>query len=194
MSDGHDFTPDDPVETVRMEHHYGPSGPVAAVYAWLDFIKSDNFASAWEGMDDNFRLCRAQAWLWMNRNHDDIAVLNLEQEAQRLVAVPSRSFLWSDFAVTELDQLHQAWRRFFDAYEAGTLGAASQSRVIGPDLEVVVLQDTGTKEAVVYEGETLIRDAFVFTLRMTSDGWKVAAYGDHLPAPGWPPEFDRPTG
>ena len=132
--------------------------------------------------------------LWMNRNHDDIAVLNLEQEAQRLVAVPSRSFLWSDFAVTELDQLHQAWRRFFDAYEAGTLGAASQSRVIGPDLEVVVLQDTGTKEAVVYEGETLIRDAFVFTLRMTSDGWKVAAYGDHLPAPGWPPEFDRPTG
>lgn len=185
---------DDPAEVLRMASHYGPTGPVSAVYAWLDFIKAGDFASAWTRMDDNLRLCRAKAWLWANRMHDDIASRDLEQEAQHLVELPSRSAFWTDFAATELHQLYESWARFLDGYEEGTLGAASHSRVLGPELEIVVLQDTGTQDAVTYEQDTLILDAFVFTVRLADDGWKVAAYGDFIPTPGWPPEFERPTG
>ena len=186
--------PDDPVEALRRAYHYGPTGPVSAVYAWLDLIKAGDFASAWTRMDDNLRLCRAQAWLWANRKHEDIASRNLEQEARHLVELPSRSAFWSDFAATELDQLYESWERFLDANEDGTLGAASHSRVMGPELEIVVLQDTGTQGTVIYDQDTLILDAFVFTLRLADGGWKVAAYGDFIPTPGWPPEFERPAG
>ena len=78
-----------------MAYHYGPTGPVLAFYAWPDFIKGGDLSSAWTRMDDNLRLCRAQAWLWANRMHDDIASRNLEQEAQHLVELPSPSAFWT---------------------------------------------------------------------------------------------------
>jgi hypothetical protein len=65
---------------------------------------------------------------------------------------------------------------------------------MGPELEIVLLQDTGTQDTVTYDQDTLILDAFVFTLRLADDGWRVAAYGDFIPTPGWPPEFERPAG
>ena len=175
-----------------MASHFGPTGPVAAVYAWLESVKAGDFASAWARMDDNLRLCRAQAWLWNNRTFPDIAAVNLDKEAQRITASPSTSAFWEHFARTELHRLEESWEGYFAAYEAGTLGAASASRVIGPDLEVVVLHDTGSQKAVIFDGPTLLTDTLPFTVRLMSDGWKVAAYGDFLPTPGWPPQLERP--
>jgi len=192
MSNGTDFTPD-PEEAGRIASHFGPDGPVAAVYAWLDLVRADDFGSAWVLMDDNLRLCRAQAWLWNNRSHPDIAALDLDEEAKRIAAVPSTSSLWPDFAITELDQLNGTWPHRFKAMEEGRLGAGSATRVLGPDLEVVLLME-GTGEVEVFDQPTLVPDAFPFAVRMTDHGWRVAAYGDFVPEPGWPPELERPAG
>lgn len=187
MSNGANFSPD-PEEAVRIVSHFGPAGPVACVWRWLDMIRAGNFASAWAGMDDNLRLCRAQASLWANRTVSEIAALDLEEEAERLAAVPSTSALWSDFATTELHQLHETWHHRFQALAEGRLGAGSGTRVLGPDLELVLLLE-GDGEVQVFNEPILVPDAFPFAVRLTGDGWKVAAYGDFIPEPGWPPTF-----
>lgn len=184
----------DPAEVVRMQSHYGPTGPVAVVYEWLGHIKGGEYATAWSLMDDQLRLCRAQAWLWNNRHTPDIALHNLDAAAESLAASPSQSLLWPSFASTELNQLHETWERHFTSLDAETLGAASHTRVIGPDLELVVLVDLGKTAPVTFDKPTLLPDAFLFTVRMTGKRWRIAAYGDKLPTPGWPPVFGPPLG
>jgi len=73
------------------------------------------------------------------------------------------------------------------------MAAGSATRVLGPDLEVVLLME-GTGEAEVFDQPTLVPDAFIFTVRVTDHGWRVAAYDDFIPEPGWPPQFERPAG
>jgi hypothetical protein len=192
MDDKKDFTPD-PEEADRIAHHLGPDGPVAVVYAWLDLVKAGDFAGAWVLMDDNLRLCRAQAWLWNNRFFPDIGASDLEKEARRMTAVPSTSRLWSDFAAIELQQLLDTWPHRFKALEEGRLGAGSATRVLGPNLEIVLLLE-GSGEAMVFDEPTLVSDAFLFVVRMTDGGWRIAAYGDFVPEPGWPPQLEHPAG
>lgn len=187
MAESSDYTPD-PEEAVRMGSHYGPGGPVEAVFAWLELVKDGDFAIAWSRMDANLRLCRAQAWLWNNRNDTDVAAVDMEVEAERMAAVPSTSSLWSSFAITELDQLHQTWPHRFKALTEGRLGAGSATRVLGPDLEIVLLVE-GDGQPEVFDKPTMV-DAMVFTVRITGDGWKLAAYTDFIPLPGWPPQFE----
>lgn len=171
----------DPFEEAQMQSHFGPSGPVPVVHMWLGSINSGDFEAAWTLMDPSLRLCRAQAWLWNNRGTPDIAALNLDRTAEMLAGVPPAGALWASFATTELRQLHEAWQRHFEALDAETLGAASRTRAIGPDLEVVVLTNVGTTDPVTFDESTLLTDALVFTVRLIGDAWKVAAYGDHLP-------------
>jgi len=140
-------------------------------------------------MDTNLRLCRAQAWLWNNRNGADVSALDMEPEAEWMAAVPSTSSLWSSFATTELGQLHQTWPHRFQALNEGRLGASSATRVLGPDLEVVVLVG-GDGQPEVFDEPTMV-DAMVFTVRITDDGWKLA-YTDFIREPGWPPRFEPP--
>jgi hypothetical protein len=140
-------------------------------------------------MDTNLRLCRAQAWLWNNRNDAYVSALDIEVEAERMAAVPSTGSLWSSFATTELGQLHQTWPHRFQALNEGRLGAGSATRVLGPDLEVVVLVE-GDGQPEVFDKPTMV-DAMVFTVRITDDGWKLA-YTDFIREPGWPPRFEPP--
>ena len=175
-----------------MASHYSDSGPVAAVHQWVDSVIAEDFGSVWLAMDDNLRLCRAQAWVWNNRTHPYFVDADLEAEVQRLVALPSTGPIWDDFAMTELEQLLETWDDLLSAHKRGDVGAASATRVIGPDLEVVILMDTGGK-AVVFDGPTLIDDAFVFSVRMTEDGWRLTAYSDFVPVPGLPPQLEPPT-
>jgi len=184
------FEPD-PEEAARMASHQGPDGPVSAVYRWLELLADGDFTGAWARMDDNLRLCRAQAWLWANRHHDDIAALDLEAAAERLSSMQSSSSaLWGSFASTELHQLFETWGPRFEQLESGSLASASATRIVGPDLEVIVL--TESAEAWVAKGPTLLTNVFVFTVRMTANDWKIAAYGDCVPIPGWPPVLEPP--
>lgn len=180
--------PQDPFDEEAMKHHYGPDGPVEGVYRWLRLIQAGDFAAAWAYTGSVQRLCRAQAWLWNNRHalrlKDESA---LDRAASSLSAVPSVSPLWTDFAAIELDQLNHNWAHHFAAFAAGTMGAASRTRVIGVDLEVVLLMDTGEAGRMLFDQATLIHDAWVFMVRLVDSQWLVAAYGDFLPVPGWPP-------
>lgn len=191
MNEGTNFTPD-LQDALRLASHYGPGGPVETASQWLRGVGEGDFAKVWAGMDDNYRLCVAQAWLWSNRTNPYVVGRDLNQEAHRLVTEPTEVDLWEPFARTEMREIRQMCDRLPQLLESGTLGAGSSSRVVGPDLEVIIFMETD--EVLVFNDPTLVDTAFPFTLRMTEDGWKVAAYGDFVPEPGWPPNFDRPAG
>lgn len=165
--------------------HYGPGGPVAAAFQWLELVLvAGDFRAAWERMDANLRLCRAQAWLWNNRTHPLFAPLDPLEQIAPLLVDGGPPALWDDFAAVELEQLQAAW---MSKYER-ELGAASRPRPIGVDLEIVVLIPTdGT--VTRFETTTLVDDALEFIVRNVEGRWLIAAYGDQLPEPGWPPSI-----
>lgn len=179
---------DDQQSREELQVHYGPAGPVEVARRWLEAVlRAGDYARAWALMDDNHRLCRAQAWVHNNQDSPDIALRDRIQFAEALASSPSTDPLWADFAGTELAQMRRTWS---DVDLAG-LGAASRPRPVGVDLELVVFVRPEEQPAGgMTTGATLIPSAIVFTMRSTSAGWLIAALDDRVPLPGWPPEFN----
>jgi hypothetical protein len=169
--------------------HFDEEGPVLFVYSFLNAVLRDDpppsYDEGWLHLSPLMRICRAQAWIWNNR--DDPAIDGeLQDRLEHLATGPHRGDpLWDDFSAIELRQLREAWG---DKY-ARQLGAASRTRVVGPDLELVVLVPTDGTPIEVHE-PTLVTDALLFLVERGDNRWYIASYGDALPEPGWPPTFD----
>lgn len=114
-------------------------GPVAAVFAWVKALTAGEWRAAWRLSDDIFRLVRAQAWLWNNRNSPGIAGEDLDQLAAGLAIEDPEGELWTDFARLELAQFRSAWAD----WDLANMAAASRSRPVGLDYEVVLLTNEG---------------------------------------------------
>ncbi len=178
------------VEQQQMTAHYGEGGPVAAAFLWLAAVTDGDFAKAWSLMDDNLRLCRAQAWLWNNRIALRFDQPRLDAAAKELARGNLEHPLWSDFARIEVEQLRETWERFIAAHRRGRLGAASHNRVVGIDLEQVVLADLGDEDQLVFNEPTAI-DGLVLLMRHVDSAWRVAGYfGQEPPESGWPPRLE----
>lgn len=149
-------------------------------------IEQRSYQRCWELMDENLRLCRAQAWLWNNRSHPLVGS-DLDGLAAGFVSGRGGD-LWEPFAEIELDQMAQQWAEGY----ARNLGAASHPRPIGVDLELVVMMPTDG-EVLMFNEATLVRDPIVFVVRAVEGSCAVAAYGDFVPVPGWPPRFEPPV-
>lgn len=165
--------------------HYGPDGPVAVCWEFLDCIfQHGSYDDAWPLLDENHRRCRAQAWIWNNREFSDIAG-RLEELSEWLTVGPHPGeLIWDQFCEIELRTAVDAWA---ERYRRG-LGAGSRPRPVGPDLEVVVLVPTDG-DVVQFTEETLVTDALVWLVRRTSDGLRLAGWSDREPVPGLPPDL-----
>lgn len=171
-------------DAARFTAHY--RGPVAAVYAFLDAILTEgNYGKAWRVADPNWRLCRAQAWLWANRDHPLVASFDRDDAARSLAADDSTHELWGHFAATELEQFTEAWAD----PDVTKYGAASASRPVA-DGEIVFLTDvSGSPSGLLVTAPTLLKGV-PFLVRQIDDVWVIAnVAGDSLPEPGWPPDW-----
>jgi hypothetical protein len=165
--------------------HYGHGGPVEMANAYMyGILELGDYAAVWPLCDDNLRLVAAQSWLWANREHPVVARYDRDAAAAGLANDGPAHPLWEAFAVTTLDEHREAWA----GVNLTTIGAASRPRPIGTDLELLIFLDTGG-EAIVVQEPTLIDNAILFIMRSTPTGWRVAAIGDRLYEPGWPPEL-----
>jgi hypothetical protein len=108
-------------------------------------------------------------------------MLALDDAAAEMAELDSQHPLWGAFAEIELRQLLAV-----PGMTIANLGAASRPRPIDVDLELVILVRTGG-QPLMFETEILLTDALPYLMRSTEAGWVVAAYGDRLPEPGWPP-------
>ena len=160
-------------------------GPVQAAFEWFDaVVQGSDYAAAWNLSDDEYRLTRAQAWLWNNRGAPDIAGGDLDQQAAALARAPSQSPLWQEFADVELEMYQETWAMWARAQ----IEAGSEPVPGDPDYEVVVLFDTDPAVGQVTESDDV--PALPFLVHLVDGRWLVAQAGsDQRAVPGWPPVF-----
>lgn len=117
-------------------------GPVAKAFEWTEAMLSGDHDTLWELSDENWRLCRAQAWIYNNLGALGLQGLDEAAEmAHRLVAGPGCDVHWEDFSASERDQFLAAW----PGMAPGDLGAASKRRCVGPGYELVVMTPMGSR-------------------------------------------------
>jgi hypothetical protein len=165
--------------------HYGDDGPVAPAFAFLEALSRGDYESMWALMDRNLQRCRAQAWLWNNTQELNLDTTEARYESLiSLLEGPSSGPLWTDFAQIEVSQYAIEWAEFIDLHNARKLGAASSSRLIGVDLEMVVLAEATGQ---IYTEPTPIH-GLAFAVVRQADRWLIASPGSTVvPTPGWPP-------
>ena len=159
-------------------------GPVMTAFRWLEMvIHEDDFRAIWRGLDADFRLVIAQAWLWANRDHPDVVGYDLEGAGHVLASIDEQHDLRDAFASAQLGEFRAAWT-FVDTT---MLGGASRPRIVAPDYEAVILAPT--EGVPIYaDTPTEIADALRFLMHCSHGRWLVAGFQtDDIPNPTWPP-------
>jgi hypothetical protein len=167
---------------------FAPDGPIDVAFRFVAAMTEGRYEDAWDLADDDWKLCRAQSWLWNNRDHygDDVALLDLL--ALQITLGPNESEVWQNFAFVEEAQFKGAWREI----AAQGLGVATHQRRIAPDYEIVLLTPLGEyhESGFVVREPALIAGSMSLVIHTTSNGSKVASHvADAPPRPGWPPSW-----
>ena len=164
--------------------HY--SGPVAVVYDFINaLVDNSDYREAWRLADPNWRLCMAQSWIWNNLSHPLVSKFDKNQAAQALAESDPEHALWEGFAGTELEQFRSIWLDM----KIKHYGAASRKRSVD-DGEVILLVKIKDYPRGVLVQETTEIEGCRFLVRKIGGEWCLANHlGDHLPQPGWPPEW-----
>lgn len=162
------------------------NGPVAAVNNFVcGILDYTDYRRAWRLADANWRLCRAQAWLWSNRGHPTVTSFGRDAAARALSEIESTHELWTSFAESELQQFTEIW----SDPDLRTYGAASATRRVH-DGEIVLLIDLSEyPEGAIAHTPTQVFGV-PFLVHRIDDTWYIAnLVGEKLPEPGWPPDW-----
>ncbi|MCA0295236.1 MAG: hypothetical protein LCH96_07995 [Actinobacteria bacterium] len=154
------------------EFELGGGTPV--VYRWLVGLRDEEPAQLWADLDENLKLCFAQAWLM---NNDRAKPGRREARAAALVSGDHKWF------GQMLEDLTEQWRHVYRDlnYEPAIIAA---SDLVGPDMELVMV--TSDEFAGDYPAGARI-PAHSFITHYVGREWKIAATSRRLPLPGWPP-------
>jgi hypothetical protein len=166
------------------QHVFGSESPIQAAFAFVSkLVGASDVAGAWELTDANFRLCAARQWLWHWRVLLRLQGVDLDEAAAEL-AEPNTDYpLWAPFEQAQLASVAEFW----SWVRVDHLGALSDPRPIGPDLEVVIFVD-GKYWGVVSQAPTVIPESLPFVMRLTPSGWLGAGIGEQVPVADWPAE------
>lgn len=174
-------------ELGTLESRFGEEGQIGVALRFVGAAADGRYEDAWELADDNWKLCRAEAFLWNNRNFygDDQSVL--DRLAAEITAGPSDAEVWEEFVETERGQYVQTWGDI----DVNQWGAASRRRRIAPDYELVILTPLGKYETgFMVHGLTALPAAVTLVMHRTSHGFRVASHvAEAPPIPGWPPSW-----
>lgn len=165
----------------EIEAHF--AGPVSAAHTFLDLLKAGQFEQAWPLADPEWRLGRAQAWLWNNRAHPMMASLDLDEEARGAATLRGDIDWWPSFVESEAPR----WAEAFKHFSSETWGAASRPRPVEVDYELVIFVETGG-HVLHFTEETPVVGMPVL-VHVIDARWLVAAVDSPRYQPGWPPTF-----
>ncbi|MGW6138962.1 TIR domain-containing protein [Streptomyces sp. NPDC055140] len=169
-----------------MNSHFREGGPVDTANKFVRTVKKKKkFNRSWELLTPKFRLVLAQAWIWANRDHENLAPYDRDDLAKSLSSLKSNHPLAKDFAATQLGEF---WTSFSSIDE--TWGAASNPRPIGIDYELVVLSPTGGDIMIFDEHSGPVQTA-PFLMRQMMGEWRVENFWPAYSIPGWPPTHEE---
>ena len=165
---------------------YGPASAYEGAEIWLKAIyEAGDFRLAWRSMAPAYRLCRAQAWLYNNRNHPTFRTVDLDSVAQTFIVDEPHHGEWVHFAESELRLFQSSLSNF----SLTRYGAGSRPRPIDLNHTLLIFMDVDGEPTLITQS-TLIEGVHLVIMELTESGWQVAQFGsDRLPMPGWPPNL-----
>ena len=171
---------------------YGGANTVVATMAmdWIGLLLAGDMATAWERLDDEFRLAIVQGFIV--RMQGLPPEQDLDELANELAVERPDHRLWLRLRTSIHEELMNALPGIADE----PLHAGQRPRPLAPDLELVRLfpeselqQDPATGR--LFFGQNQWARVYSVIMRQTSDGWRVGGIGEHLLSPGWPPTSHR---
>jgi len=172
--------------TAEAGDRYEVDGQVGTAFRFVEHIKSANFDEALELSDDNWILCRIQAWLWNNRATLGDDVNHLSRLAGEMMESRKDHALWNDFAASEIAGFLESW----DHIDSEKLGGASRRRRVGRNYDVVVLAPVGSGGGYYVDSPTPVPRALTFLMRRHEERWVLASHmAAAPPSPGFPPSW-----
>ena len=144
-----------------------------------------DYRRAWAFADENWRLCRAQAWLFNKRGLPWVADLDREAVADGLSCLDPTHELWVPFSACEMELFTTAWA----SVPLKNLAVATNRRRV-EDGEIVLLVDRSSYPDQLIVWQPTPAMSLRFLVRNDGYGWLVSNHvGDRLPLPGWPPDW-----
>lgn len=176
-----------PEETRRLAE---PGGPVEAATRWRDHVLAGDYVDAWNLSEDNWKLCRIQAWIYNNRTDLGLATLADLRACLNVMVSMSDHILWPQFFATERNQFLKAW-----SIGQQEWGVSSRRRCMGPGYELIITTPLGGRTSgYVVHGPAALPHSMQLLMHQTDDGWLLAAYDAGAPPqPGWPPAWWMPN-
>jgi hypothetical protein len=166
-----------------MEHQFVAPGGVGVVIAWLDEVNNRNPNPwVWSALDDNHRLCVAQAWLYGDGNGQEP---DRDEIAASLAQPDSKNELFPAL----FREITTDYRDIYKDID-GSPALLEHTDLVGVDLELVVV--TSNEYAGEYPAGARI-PVNSFITRLVGGSWRIAARGRRLPIPGWPPTETDPV-
>lgn len=157
---------------------------VDTVFKFLSLLQAGAYEHALSFADDDWILCRVQAWLWNNQTHFGENPAELDHIAEHMLSNQEESDAWQEFVASETRQFISTW----GPLGAREYGAANRRRRLAKDIDLVILAPVGTKGGYYVMTATAIPDALTFVVRWKEGSWRILNHlGYAPPTPGWPP-------
>ena len=162
------------------------SGQIGVAYKFLRAMRAGQFEEGLECVDENWRMCRIQSWLWNNRGHFGSDITELQRLAESLLNDHEPKEFWEEFVASEARSFAEAWAPL----DPDKLGAASRRRRIAWNYDLVILAPIGESGGYFVTTATAIPNAITFVMHHVDGDWLVANHvGTAPPKPGWPPAW-----
>ena len=173
---------------------YSEIGPLAVAGAFVRDLADGNFEEAWLLADANWRLCRAQAWIFNN-----LKALGVSDQASRdvmaahLAAGPhANDSTWKSFASIEA----AAFMSLLGDFDDDKWGWSQRRRIVGPTHELILAMPlpSDAPDGFVVDKPTILTESIKVLIgaHVVEEGvfYLVAGLNNETaPTPGWPPTW-----
>lgn len=154
---------------------FEPGGPIDAANQWVEAVlRQHDLAAGWPLMDESLRRNLVRAWLDANLSHPALVGEDPDQLCDALgMDDPTGHRLWAGFAVIQVGELLAAWNHV----NLDHCSYASRPRLISPDLELIMLMDTGSPDPVIILEPTALPAIGFFMRHRPEGGWVIQGFG-----------------
>ncbi|MFD8811776.1 hypothetical protein ACFV23_09880 [Streptomyces sp. NPDC059627] len=165
---------------------YDDDGQLGVAFRFITYVMSADFDRAVDLADENWLLCRIQAWLWNNKAQFSGDLDELASLADALLQDRRDHALWDDFAISEIATFLSGWGNI----DPETLGGASRRRRVARNYDLVVLAPVGNSGGYYVNSATIVPGALTFLMRRHEGKWVLASHAAMAPpTPGFPPAW-----
>ena len=162
-----------------------PHGALQVVLTWCAAVDRSDFEAMWQAMDANLRLTDAQLWVGANLEHPYLRGIDKDELAADLAQLDCDHELRPAFEEGRVD-VNRAGH--LPPWPLDSTAWASHRRIVGEDLDIVILLDRRQFPEVIEDMTLLSPDVGrTFLVRFSPSGWLVAGFDYQPPMPGWPP-------